>query len=149
MNSNTIIRHMTISDIDNVVDIANKCFASPWTRADYVYSVDSEYDLGLVVVYNSVIVGFCIARMSFDTADITDVAVTPDMQRKGIGGMLISSLFEEGERLGVMNYMLEVRAGNEAAIALYSKYGFEKIGVRNNYYQSPAEDALLMSVQVH
>jgi ribosomal-protein-alanine N-acetyltransferase len=40
--------------------------------------------------------------------------------------------------------VLEVRASNEAAIRLYSARGFEKIGVRRNFYNNPREDALIM-----
>ena len=44
---------------------------------------------------------------------------------------------------------LEVRASNEAAIALYVKHGFVQAGVRKNYYQDPKEDALIMTREFH
>ena len=40
--------------------------------------------------------------------------------------------------------LLEVRAGNAPAIALYGKFGFQKIHIRKNYYQDPVEDALIL-----
>ena len=40
---------------------------------------------------------------------------------------------------------LEVRASNSAAIALYQKHGFERVGERKNYYEAPKEDAILMT----
>ena len=42
--------------------------------------------------------------------------------------------------------MLEVRAGNEPAIALYRKHGFVEVGRRKNYYEKPREDAILMTL---
>ena len=35
-------------------------------------------------------------------------------------------------------------AGNAAAIALYESFGFVPVGTRKQYYQKPAEDAVLM-----
>ena len=42
--------------------------------------------------------------------------------------------------------MLEVRASNAPAIALYEKHGFAAVGRRKNYYESPKEDAVLMTL---
>jgi ribosomal-protein-alanine N-acetyltransferase len=38
---------------------------------------------------------------------------------------------------------LEVRRSNEAAIALYRKYGFVQVGERRRYYDDNREDALI------
>jgi ribosomal-protein-alanine N-acetyltransferase len=38
-----------------------------------------------------------------------------------------------------------VRPTNEAAIALYQRYGFEEVGRRKNYYDLPKEDALILT----
>ena len=40
---------------------------------------------------------------------------------------------------------LEVRASNQAAIALYEKHGFHQAGLRKGYYQHPREDAIIMT----
>lgn len=149
MNKTLLIRRMTASDVDRVTDIAVRCFSNPWTKEDYIYSLESEHDLGLVAVCDNKVVGFCIMRMSIDSADITDVAVAPEARRKGIGSMLIASLLTEGKSRGITGYMLEVRISNEAAIDLYKKNGFEKTGIRKNYYKSPVEDALLMNADIY
>jgi ribosomal-protein-alanine N-acetyltransferase len=41
---------------------------------------------------------------------------------------------------------LEVRRSNDAAQALYQKYGFDVVGERRRYYRDTGEDALLMTV---
>jgi hypothetical protein len=41
---------------------------------------------------------------------------------------------------------LEVRETNAPAIALYQKHDFVPVGRRKNYYTSPTEDAILMTV---
>ena len=47
---------------------------------------------------------------------------------------------------GVASLYLEVRASNQAAIALYERFGFRDVGRRRNYYQHPTEDARVMEV---
>lgn len=39
---------------------------------------------------------------------------------------------------------LEVRAGNEAALALYENLGFKRVAVRKRYYPDNREDAVVM-----
>ena len=39
---------------------------------------------------------------------------------------------------------LEVREQNVAAIALYSECGWEKAGIRKNFYSSPRDNGVVM-----
>ena len=52
-------------------------------------------------------------------------------------------MIQDLAKRGLHVIVLEVRASNEAAIRLYSARGFEKIGVRRNFYNNPREDALI------
>ena len=80
-----------------------------------------------------------------DEGDIGNVAVAPDSRRRGSGAALLKALFAESERRGAAVLQLEVRESNFAARRLYEKNGFEIVGKRKNYYEKPAEDAILMS----
>jgi ribosomal-protein-alanine N-acetyltransferase len=51
----------------------------------------------------------------------------------------------KASRTGAVRALLEVRAGNREALALYESLGFRRVGVRRGYYRDPAEDALLMT----
>jgi len=53
-------------------------------------------------------------------------------------------MVRKSEELGLSIITLEVRAGNEAAMALYEKMGFRKVGTRPGYYAKGSEDAVLM-----
>jgi len=73
-----------------------------------------------------------------------NVAVEPDLQRRGIATRLLERLFEltrDDQRRG---YTLEVRVSNEGAIRLYRGLGFEPRGIRRGYYTDNREDALIM-----
>ena len=78
------------------------------------------------------------------TADITNGTVKKEYRRQGIARRMLSELMREGRDEGIGRFTLEVRASNEAAIALYRGLGFYQEGVRKNYYESPREDALIL-----
>ncbi|MEI8082036.1 MAG: N-acetyltransferase [Actinomycetes bacterium] len=77
--------------------------------------------------------------------DVQTVVVSPDALGCGIGERLLVELLETGTRMGCVLCHLEVRSDNEAAIALYRKYGFEVVSRRVGYYDGTA-DALMMQV---
>jgi ribosomal-protein-alanine N-acetyltransferase len=57
---------------------------------------------------------------------------------------MLASVLRECRRRGVERVLLEVRAGNAPAIALYEKFLFEKISLRKGYYRDPVEDGVVM-----
>ena len=80
-----------------------------------------------------------------DEGYISNVAVAPEARRRGVGRALITELLRRADEKALAFVTLEVRPSNEAAIALYSAFGFEPVGRRKNYYDKPSEDALLMT----
>ncbi|GAB2715287.1 GNAT family N-acetyltransferase [Halomonas garicola] len=92
-----------------------------------------------------------LARLPFD-AEIQALGVVPDYRGRGVGDALVRAACEAAGHWQSERLLLEVRAGNAAAIALYKRHGFGVDGRRRDYYPplSPAagsgrEDALLMS----
>ena len=75
-------------------------------------------------------------------AALENPRVCPLLAQGEDGGALTG--FGRG-RLSVL--MLEVRASNAPAIALYEKHGFAAVGRRKNYYDAPKEDAILMTLE--
>ena len=90
------------------------------------------------------IAGYIGCLYAADEGDITNVSVDAACRRRGIGRELVRTLLTESEQRGCERIFLEVRQSNEAAVRLYQMHGFQEIGIRRNYYQKPAEDALLM-----
>ncbi|WNK20737.1 GNAT family N-acetyltransferase [Halomonas piscis] len=90
-----------------------------------------------------------LARLTYD-AEIQALGVKPDYRGRGVGDALVRAACEAAERWQSERLLLEVRAGNAAAIALYKRQGFGVDGRRRGYYPplaagSGREDALLMS----
>lgn len=93
------------------------------------------------------IVGLAGLWMMAGEAHITNIAVRPAYQRRGIGEQLLISLIDLSKELNASILTLEVRASNIAAQSLYSKYGFAGVGLRRGYYTDNREDAILMSTE--
>lgn len=90
------------------------------------------------------IVGFAGMWAIYDEAHITTIGVTPERRGRGLGELLLVSLFDEALRRNSQWVTLEVRVSNETALSLYHKYGFSYQGIRRRYYSDNGEDAHIM-----
>lgn len=138
------IRRMVMEDLDQVLEIEKSSFSVPWTRQDFIESIEKPTALYLVAVLENTIVGYCGLWGVVDEGQINNVAVSKKHRGQRIGTKLLEALFEEGTKEKLTAYTLEVRVGNVPALALYKKLGFEEAGVRKNYYTNPKEDAIIM-----
>jgi len=92
--------------------------------------------------------------LAVDTADILNIGIDPDLQRKGYATGLLNHLIEELRKRDICEILLEVRAGNKSAIRFYKRQGFEEISVRKNYYmknsknQTKGEDGIIMGLKI-
>lgn len=87
-------------------------------------------------------VGFWVMA---DEAHITTIAVSEELQRRGIGELLLLTVFNCARELYANVLTLEVRVSNTGAQNLYLKYGFQQVGVRKGYYTDNREDAYIMT----
>ena len=93
------------------------------------------------------IVGYCLYQVVFEQAEILRIGTHPDYQRQGIASQLFATLNNELINNKVESLLLEVRADNAPAIALYEQQAFAVIHTRKNYYQlphQPSVDALIL-----
>lgn len=100
----------------------------------------------LVAEHEGTVLGYLGCQTVLDEGYITNVAVSPERRRQGIGERLLAELLLRAQNAGLAFVTLETRMGNEAAISLYEKAGFIKVGVRRGFYRNPPEDAVLMTV---
>lgn len=104
--------------------------------------------IDLLVVYQiDKVVGYCLYQVIFEQAEILRIGTHPDYQRQGIASQVFAKLNTELMNNKVENLLLEVRADNFSAIALYEQQGLAVIHRRKGYYQMPhrpAIDALIM-----
>ena len=142
--SEIIIRKMQTEDLTQVCEIEKDNFSIPWSEKSFSESMERDDTVFLVACEDEEITGYVGCYCIAGTGEITNVAVKATHRRKGIGGLLLEKLYEEGAVLDVQEFFLEVRESNEAAIGLYSRQGFVKEGIRKNFYEKPVENALIM-----
>ena len=140
---NITIRTMTNASLPQVAQLETVCFSDPWSEESLRSELENETATWLVAVLeDDTIVGYGGLHVLFDEGEIMNIAVSPAYRRAGIGAALLTALLNAAADAEAV--FLEVRASNSGAIALYERFGFEKIAVRKNYYRLPTEDAHIM-----
>ena len=139
------LEKMTSTHIDGVCKIEEACFSHPWSRQSVESELANENSVFIVAVEGEKVIGYIGMSVVIDEGYIFNVAVNADFRRKGVGTALINELVTYGKKNNLCFITLEVRESNQAAISLYSDFGFIKVGERKNYYSDPAENAILMT----
>jgi len=142
---NYIIRPMEKKDIIQVSKIENEIFSVPWSANSFIDASQNENNIYLVCVENDEVAGYCGLWTVLGEGNVTNVAVSPKHRGKGYGKALMKELEYRGLEKEVGKYFLEVRRSNVIAQNLYLSVGYKQIGIRKNFYEKPAEDALIMS----
>ena len=129
----------------SVLNIEAQVYPRPWTLGLFL----SELNLHTARSYfvarvEGRVVGYGGLMLSLEDAHITTLAVDPLWQRHKLGQRLLVVLAREAARRGARNLTLEVRMSNEAAQALYRRFGLAPAGIRKGYYLESGEDALVM-----
>lgn len=140
-----IFRPMKPEDLGGIIEIEKTCFtADAWSEDDFIYRMNASdwRFINLTLEDEGRVAAYITATVVADEMNIDSVAVAPEYRRKGYASALINLAIKEAKAAVVM---LEVRESNTAAISLYQSLGFEKVGLRKNYYERPVENAVLMT----
>jgi ribosomal-protein-alanine acetyltransferase len=138
------IRRMVTEDAESVSVLEKEAFSMPWSKEAFISTIQSKDAFYVVAELDGEIVGCCGVINACGDGDISNVSVKESLRGKGIGKAMVSTLLTWAESIGIENYTLEVRAGNERAIRLYESLGFVGEGIRPGFYDKPKEDALIM-----
>ena len=90
-------------------------------------------------------IGYAHLWITFEQAQLANIAIAPQYRKQNKGSILLKHLIEIARAQECETMTLEVRKSNQAAIALYEKFGFSPINVVKRYY-SDGEDAILMGI---
>lgn len=93
-------------------------------------------------------VGFALAWRAADERHLLDLAVDPKWRRRGLGRLLLDAVIAEARANDGRLVLLEARASNDAALALYRSAGFFVTDVRRAYYSDNGEDAVVMRLEL-
>ena len=109
-------------------------------------SKDRESVLFLAHAVGGELCGWLAASRLLEQTELESLLVSPRYRRQGAGRRLVAHWQAWAAERGVREALLEVRVSNEGARQLYRELGFREQGRRRNYYQHPAEDAVLMQL---
>ncbi len=150
-----IIRPMQESDLDQVVSIDRMSFTLPWPAASFRYELKDNPRSILYVIDalgptgQSRVVGMIVVWLIVDEAHIANLAIHPEYRQRKLSQKLLAVALIDSIHRGAKEAILEVRAGNSVAQALYRRFHFEIIGSRPRYYKDNNEDALIMKADLH
>ena len=140
------LRPMSAQDLDQVMVIEREAYAFPWSeqifrdclRVGYCCWI-LESDAGLDA--------YGVMSVGAGEAHLLNLCVRPAVQRQGLGQRLLIHLLQIAWRHNARTVLLEVRPSNRAAFHLYTRMGFNEVGVRRAYYpgEKGREDALILA----
>lgn len=130
--------------VPQIAEIEKESIPQPWSEAAFAEALTDGKAVTLAAFCGDVLCGFITGVYLLDTADIYSVAVSAEYRKKGVGKRLLEDFFSVLPD-DVKSVCLEVRESNIPAIKLYEKTGFERVGLRKNFYKDPRENAILMT----
>lgn len=155
----------TIADLDDVVALEQEAFTEPWTRAMFEGELSGNPFARFVIARASAasapndpsaassssaevpVIGYLCYWLVFEELRIMNIAIRSGWRRQGIATAMVQQALREAIAVRGQRALLEVRASNAAALALYTRLGFRETGRRRAYYRRPEEDAVLMAVE--
>jgi len=139
------LRPITLADLEQIVAIEKKLFSVPWSMEMFEQELKH---VSFALTLNDEIIGYVCGWRVLTEFEITNFGVNPDNQRNGYGSVMLEKILSRLNSDGVNVVYLEVREFNVAARVLYSKFGFEPVGIRKKYYVEPVEDAIIMRLKL-
>jgi ribosomal-protein-alanine N-acetyltransferase len=141
-------RPLSAQDLNQVMRIEVEVYPFPWTRGNFEDALRAGYTAWALFDGAQSMVAYAIAMLAVDEAHLLNLSVAQAYQRQGYGWKTLEWMAQCTRDYGARTLMLEVRPSNEAALRLYQRYGFLRIGTRPGYYPAVGgrEDAVVMRV---
>ena len=147
---------MTPQHLDAVLRVENAAYPYPWSRGNFSDSLKAGYQAQLLyghVQGPDALLGYFVAMKGVDEVHLLNITVAPAHQRQGWSRVMLYGLAIWARGQGAQWLWLEVRVSNARARSVYEAYGFQRVGLRKNYYPQGGvggaaghrEDALVMS----
>ncbi len=141
--NNIVIQIATLDDVTDIANIEKQSFSTPWSENAIQESLTAGTAF-YTAYFNGCVAGYMGLSKIAGEGYVTNIAVLPEFRRKGIGNKLLKYVINDCK--SELEFIsLEVRASNSAAISLYEKLGFCRVGLRKRFYANPKEDAIIMT----
>lgn len=139
------------TDLPGLARLEAASFPDPWSERMLASAIADLFSLVLVAEADGPaaegLAGYAVFRRGADEAELLSLAVAPEARRHGLGRRLVEDGLARVRDEGARTCYLEVRPGNEPAVALYRRLGFRQVGRRRAYYRD-GSDALVMALRL-
>jgi len=141
------LRALEWRDVEAATRISVASFPAGAERPEFSDELGRSIARVHVACIDGEVVGYVLGWFAADQAEVLSIAVDPDCRTRGVGRALLDHFVATLALHGASHLLLEVRASNGAAIALYEAKGLMRVGVRRKYY-ADGEDALTYRLEV-
>ena len=133
------IAALSEAHVERLAEIHAGAFARPWSAGEFShFLLDRGIRLdGLLLGRERQPAGFALSRVTVDEAEILSFAMVRAMRGRGYGRTLLAHHLQTLAHAGAATVHLEVEEGNAPALAVYTRLGFVKSGMRPGYYARP------------
>ena len=140
------IRKAEVRDLEEIAALEARIFTDPWSKTILRISLINPITLFLVAEEAEGIAGYIVVQEIAGEANLNNIAVRETARGRGIGSALMTAAIDWAKSTGCELVTLEVRISNLNARRLYERLGFEYLGDRPGYYESPNEDAAIYTL---
>ena len=143
------VTQMLAEHLSDVVEIESRAYDFPWSQRVFADCLSAGYSCHLIW-RGPRLLGYSLVAIAAGEAHLLNICIDPLQHRHGYAGRFLTIILKIAAQLEANTVYLEVRPSNSAALALYQKFGFEKIGLRKKYYRAPRsrEDAVVLSKDI-
>lgn len=141
------LREMRHADLPAVAAIESACYEFPWSAGIFRDCLLAGYQ-AVVLEQGGQVRGYAIMSLAAGEAHLLNICLAAPLRGAGHATRLLGWLIGQARAGGALRMFLEVRPSNEAALALYRRFGFRPLGLRRAYYRAcqGSEDALVFSL---
>lgn len=136
------------SDLDAIMQIEQAAYPLPWSRSSFFDIIGQQgsncgnYMVQLLWLQaqggtQKNLLGYFVALLGMDEVHLLNLAVHPQHQRQGCARLLLQHLCHQARQHRARHLWLEVRQSSTRTHNIYSRFGFQTIAIRKNYYPTP------------
>lgn len=144
--SSSCIEKMTEQDLPDVLAIEQTSFNMPFSENMFRTELALDVARLWVIKIDGHVVGYLDYWFVAKEIHVITLAVDQKQRNKKVASRLMEHMIDDARKGGAQSLSLDVRPSNIPALHLYTKYGFQQMGVRKCYYQDNREDALIMTL---
>lgn len=141
------IMEVKIADINEIIQIENSSYQSPWVKEHFEKDISNQYSINYIYKKDKELIGYLFGYLINDEYHLNKITIKEEHRCKKNGKLLFSYCLEKLINLDVKCIQLEVSSLNLIAQNFYKSLGFIKVGLRENYY-SVHEHAVLYNLEI-